>query len=141
MSPDAEAQARSRRRTGAIIADGSQTLLFWRCAAISSRPAAESTLMPCLMAFSTNPLEAPGSVHRLRSKIRWHVDVNFRAIMKACLFDFQILSDELEFALQGDLVLPPFEGHAQQVAEADQQVSCSIDVFLHRDSNGVKAAE
>src|SRR5215469_13284228 len=46
-------------------------------------------------------------------KVRWHVHVNFQAIMKACLFDLQILADELELALQGDLVLSPFEGHAQ----------------------------
>src|SRR5258708_36145378 len=74
-------------------------------------------------------------------KVRWHVDVNFQAIMKACLFDLQILADELELALQGDLVLPPFEGHAQQVAEADQQMARSIDVFLHQDSNAVKTVE
>src|ERR1700751_1883718 len=64
-----------------------------------------------------------------------------RASMKACLFVLQILADKLELALQGDLVLPPFEGHAQQVAEADQQMACSIDVFLHQDSNGVKTVE
>src|SRR5215469_1337484 len=74
-------------------------------------------------------------------KVRWHVHVNFQAIVKACLFDLQILADELEFALQGDLVLPPFEGHAQQVAETDQQMACSIDVFLHQDSNSVKTVE
>src|SRR5436305_14890740 len=61
--------------------------------------------------------------------------------MKACLFDLQILADELELALQGDLVLPPFEGHAQQVAEADQQTARSINSFLHQDSNGVKTVE
>jgi len=38
-------------------------------------------------------------------KFGWHVHVNFQAIMKACLFDLQILADELELALQGDLVL------------------------------------
>src|SRR5580658_2398694 len=32
----------------------SQTLPLWSLAVISSRPAAESTLMPCLMAFSTS---------------------------------------------------------------------------------------
>src|ERR1051325_8029611 len=74
-------------------------------------------------------------------KVRWHVHVNFQAIMKACLFDLQILADELELALQGDLVLPPFEGHAQQVAEPDQQMARSIDVLLHQDSNGVKTVE
>src|SRR5258708_19839037 len=61
--------------------------------------------------------------------------------MKPCLFDLQILADKLELALQGDLVLLPFEGHAQQVAEADQQTARSIDVFLHQDSNGVKTVE
>src|SRR5206468_13057783 len=74
-------------------------------------------------------------------KVGWHVHVNFQAIMKACLFDLQILADELELALQGDLVLPPFEGHAQQVAEADQQTARSIDVFLHQYSNSVKTVE
>src|SRR5882757_4463441 len=74
-------------------------------------------------------------------KVRWHVHMNFQAIMKACLFDLQILADELELALQGDLVLPPFEGHAQQVPEADKQMARSIDVFLHQDSNGVKTVE
>ena len=38
-------------------------------------------------------------------------------------------------------LLPPFEGHAQQVAEADQQMARGIDVFLHQDSNGVKSVE
>src|SRR5690348_2812779 len=61
--------------------------------------------------------------------------------MKACLFDLQIFADKLELALQGDLVLAPFEGHTQQVAEAGQQMACSIDVFLHQDSNGVKTVE
>ena len=74
-------------------------------------------------------------------QVRGHVQVNFQAIMKACLFDFEILADELELALQGNLVLPPFEGHAQQVAEADQQVARSADVFLHQDSDGVKTVE
>src|SRR5205823_4281143 len=62
-------------------------------------------------------------------------------LLQACLLDLQILADELELALQGDLVLPPFEGHAQQVAEADQQMARSIDVFLHQDSNSVKTVE
>src|SRR6202040_745497 len=74
-------------------------------------------------------------------KVRWHVHVNFQPIMKACLLDLQILADELELALQGDLVLPPFEGHAQQIAEGDKQTARSIDVFLHQDSNGVKTVE
>src|SRR5450432_126540 len=74
-------------------------------------------------------------------KVRRYVHVHLQAIMKACLFDLQILADELELALQGDLVLPAFEGHAQQVAEADQQMARSIDVFLHQDSNGVKTVE
>src|SRR5262249_12739945 len=74
-------------------------------------------------------------------KVRWHVHVNFQAIVKAGLFDLQILAHELELALQGDLVLTPFEGHTQQVAEADQQMARSIDVFLHQDSNSVKTVE
>ena len=74
-------------------------------------------------------------------KIRRYVHVHLQAIMKACLFDLQILADELELALQGDLVLPPFEGHAQQVAEADQQTARSIDVFLHQNTDGMKAVE
>src|SRR4029077_6675988 len=74
-------------------------------------------------------------------KVGWHVHANFQSIMKAGLFDFQILADELELALQGDLVLTPFERHAQQVAETDQQMARSIDVFLHQDSNGVKTVE
>src|SRR4029077_14670479 len=74
-------------------------------------------------------------------KVRCHVHVNFQPIMKACLFDLQILADKLEFALEGVFVLPPFEGHAKQVAEADQQMARSIDIFLHQDSNGVKTVE
>ena len=67
--------------------------------------------------------------------------MHLQAIMKACLFDLQILADELELALQGDLVLPAFEGHAQQVAEADQQTARSIDVFLHQNTDGMKAVK
>src|SRR5580704_10647833 len=74
-------------------------------------------------------------------KLRRNVHVHLQAIMKACLFDLQILADKLEFALQRNLVLPPFEGHAQQVAEADQQMARRIDVFLHQDSDGVKTVE
>src|SRR5262249_60987638 len=74
-------------------------------------------------------------------KVSRHVHVNFHPIMKACLFDFQILANEPQLALKGDPVLPPLEGHAQQVAKADQQMTRSIDVFLHQDSNGVKAVE
>src|SRR5215475_10007963 len=61
--------------------------------------------------------------------------------MKACQFDLQILANEFELALQNDLVLPPFESHSQQIAEADQQMTGSIDVLLHQDSNGVKTVE
>src|ERR1700684_516061 len=96
----------------------SQTLPLWRLAAMSSRA---------------------GDIDC--EKVSWHVHVNFKPIMKACLFDLQILADKLELALQSDLVLPPFEGHAQQVAQADQQTARGIDVFLHQDSNGVKTVE
>src|SRR5690348_297585 len=61
--------------------------------------------------------------------------------MKAGLFDLQILADELELAPQGDLVLTPFERHAKQVAETDQQMARSVNIFLHQDSNGVKTVE
>ena len=88
-------------------------------------PAAESTLMPCLMAL--HPVaEARDSQYDWRRL--WHVHVNFQPIMKACLFDLQVLADELEFALQGDLP-SAVRGPVQQVAEADQQTACSIDVF------------
>src|SRR3954451_3622396 len=74
-------------------------------------------------------------------KVSRYVHVDFQPIMKACLFDLEIFADKLEFALQGDLVLAPFEGHTQQVAEADQQMARSLDVFLHQDSNGVETVE
>jgi len=46
--------------------------------------------------------------------------VNFQAIMKACLFDLQILSDELELAAQGDPRSPAVEGLMRsKSAEAD----------------------
>src|SRR3954469_7564587 len=74
-------------------------------------------------------------------KVSRYVHLDFQPIMKACLFDLQIFAHKLELALQGDLVLAPFEGHTQQVAEADQQMARSLDVFLHQDSNGVKTVE
>src|SRR5580692_9873723 len=74
-------------------------------------------------------------------KVRWHVHVNFQPIVKACLFDLQIFADELELALEADLVFAAFEGHAQQVAEADQQTARSIDVFLHQNTDGMKTVE
>src|ERR1700761_7931347 len=61
--------------------------------------------------------------------------------MKARLFDLQILADEGKLASQRDLILPLFEGHTEQVAEADEQMACGIDVFLHQHSNGMKAVE
>jgi len=54
------------------------------------------------------------------------------AIMKACLFDLQILADELELALQGDLVLPPRRSRAMR-SKSPRQTSrwlAAIDVFL-----------
>jgi len=66
---------------------------------------------------------------------------NFQAIMKACLFDLQILADELELALQGDLVLRRSRAVRSKSAKTDQQMARSIDVFLHQDSNGVKTVE
>src|SRR5436190_17877787 len=42
-------------------------------------------------------------------KVSRYVHVDFQPIMKACLFDLQIFADKLELALQGDLVLAPFE--------------------------------
>src|SRR5512146_177222 len=74
-------------------------------------------------------------------KVSRYVHVDLQPVMKACLFDLQIFADKLELALQGDLVLAPFKGHTQQVAEADQQMARSLDVFLHQDTDGVKTVE
>src|SRR5580693_4484337 len=135
---DAESQARSRTR--AIVADAEPN---------SAVVALRSDLQPACGGIDADAV-LDGILNQWLKrqaryidcqKVRWHVHVNFQPIMKACLFDLQILADELELALQGDLVLPPFEGHAQQVAEADQQTARSIDVFPHQDSNGVKTVE
>src|SRR5262249_15217486 len=137
---DAESQARSRCRTRAIIADAEPN---------SAVVALRSDLQPACGGIDADAVLDGILDQWLKrqaryidsEKVRWHVHVNFQPIMKACLFDLQILADELELALEGDLVLPPFEGHAQQVAKADQQMARSIDVFLHQDSNGVKTVE
>src|SRR5262249_21325026 len=126
---NAESQARSRCRTRAIIADAEPD---------SAVVALCSDLQPACGGIAADAVLDGILDQRLKrqaryidsEKVRWHIHVNFQAIMKACLFDLQILADNLEFALEGDLVLPPFEGHAQQVAEADQQMARSIDVFL-----------
>src|SRR5580698_1938525 len=137
---DAESQARSRCRPGAIITDAEPN---------SAVVALRSDLEPACGGVDADAV-LDGILNQWLKrqagyidceKVRWHVQVNFQAIMKACLFNLQILADELELALQGDLVLAPFEGHAQQVAEADEQMAGTIDVFLHQDSNGVKTVE
>src|SRR5580700_9731707 len=137
---DAEAKARSRCRTRAVIADAEPN---------SAVMALYSDLQPACGGIDADAV-LDGILNQWLKretryidfeKVWWHVHVNLQPIMKACLFDLQILADELELALQGDLVLPPFEGHAQQVAETDQQMARSIDVFLHQDSNGVKTVE
>ena len=78
-------------------------------------------------------------------KVRWqHVHVNFQAIMKGDIIRSPRCTDELRKArsAKGDLVLPPFEGHAQQVAEADWQMTRSIDIKHHHQvSRGVKTVE
>src|SRR5215469_10271047 len=140
VESDAESQARSRCRTRAIIADAERN---------SAIVALRSDLQPACGGIDADAVLDGILNQRLKrqarhidsEKVRWHVHVNFQAIMKACLFDLQILADELELALEGDLVLPPFESHAQQVAETGQQMACSIDIFLHQDSNGVKTVE
>src|SRR5215475_8880015 len=137
---DAESQARSRCGTRAIIANAEPDP-----AVVELR----SDLQPACGGIDADAVLDGILDQRLKcqtryidsEKVRWHVHVNFQPVMKACLFDLQILADKLEFALEGDLVLPPFERHAQQVAEADQQMACRIDVFLHQDSNGVKTVE
>src|SRR5580693_4886701 len=137
---NAESQARSRCRTRAVIADAEpdsavvalRSDLQSACGGID----ADAVLDGILNQWLKRQARYIDS-----EKVTWHVHVNLQAIVKACLFDLQILADKLEFALQGDLVLPPFECHAQQVAEADQQMACRIDVFLHQDSDGVKTVE
>src|SRR5690242_7892342 len=137
---DAESQARYRCRARAVIADAETN---------SAVAALRSDLQPACGGIGADAV-LDGILNQWLKrqagdidceKVRWDVHVNFQPIVKACLFDLQILADELELALQGDLVLPPFEGHAQQVAEADQQMACRIDVFLHQDSDGVKTVE
>src|SRR5215469_15333393 len=137
---DAESQARSRFRTRPIIADAEPN---------SAVVALRSDLQPACGGIDADAvldgILDQGLKRQARyidsEKISRHLQVDFQPIMKACLFDLQILADKLELALQGDLVLPPFEGHAQQVAETDQQMACSIDVFLHQDCNSVKTVE
>ena len=126
---DAESQTRSRCRTRAIIADAEPHPAV---AALRSdlQPACGGIDADAVLNGILNQWLKRQARYIDCEKVRWHVHVNFQAIMKACQFDLQILADELELALQGDLVLPPFEGHAQQVAEADQQMARSIDVFL-----------
>src|SRR5215472_1149765 len=137
---NAELQARSRCRPGAIIADAEPN-----CAVVALRgdlqPARGGIDADAVLDGILDQWLKRQARHIDSEKVSWHVHVNFQPIMEACLFDLQILADELELALEGDFVLPPFEGHAQQVAEADQQMACSIDVFLHQDSNGVKTVE
>src|SRR5580658_2947200 len=137
---DAESQVRSRCRTRAIIADAepNSAVVVLRS---DLQPACGGIDADAVLDGILNQWLKRQARYIDSEKVRWHVHVNFQPIMKACLFDLQILADELELALQGDLVLPPFESHAQQVAEADQQVARSIDVFLHQDSNGVKTVE
>src|SRR5207237_5502520 len=135
-----ERQARSRCRTRAIIADAEPN---------SAVVALRSDVQPACGGIDADAVLDGILDQWLKrqaryidsEKVRWHVHVNFQPIMKACLFDLQILADELELALEGDLVIPPFEGRAQQVAKTDQQMARSIDVFLHQDSNGVKTVE
>src|SRR5690242_2401876 len=138
--PDAESWARSRRQARAIIADAkpdSAVVAFGG----DLQPACGGIDADAVLDGILNQWLKRQTRHIDSEKVRWHVHVDFQAIVKACLFDLQILADELEFALQSDLVLPAFEGHAQQVAEADQQMACRIDVFLHQDSDGVKTVE
>ena len=116
---DAESQVRARRRTRAIIPNVERN---------SAIVALRSDLQPACGGVDADAMLDgilnQGLKRQARyidsEKVRWHFHVNFQPIMKACLFDLQILADELELALQGNLVLPPFEGHAQQVAKADQ---------------------
>src|SRR5579864_9497724 len=137
---DAESQARSRCRTRAIIADAKpnsavvalRSDLQSACGGID----ADAVLDGILDQWLKRQARYIDS-----EKVGGHVDMNFQSIMKACQLDLQIFADKFELALQSDLVLPPFEGHAQQVAEADQQMACRIDVFLHQDSDGVKTVE
>src|SRR4029077_3545408 len=137
---NSESQARSRCRTRAVIADAEpDSAVVALCGDL--QPACGGIDADAVLDGILNQWLKRQARHIDSEKVRWHVHVNFHPIVKACLFDLQILADELELALQGDLVLPPFEGHAQQVAEAGQQMARSIDVFLHQDSNGVKTVE
>src|SRR6185437_4652122 len=137
---DAEPQARSRCRTRAIIADAERN---------SAIVALRGDLQPACGGIGADAVLDGILNQRLKRQARYidsekvsrYVHADFQPIMKPCLFDLEIFADKLELALQGDLVLAPFEGHTQQVAEADQQMARSLDVFLHQDSNGVKAVE
>src|SRR5882672_855321 len=137
---DAESQARSRCRARAVIADAEQD-----SAVVELRrdlqPACGGIYAEAVLDGILDQWLKRQARYIDSEKVRWHVHVNFQAIVKPCLFDLQILADELELALHSNLVLPPFEGHAQQVAEADQQMARSIDVFQHQDSNAVKTVE
>src|SRR5579862_2600910 len=111
---DAESQPRSRCRTRTIIADAEPNSAIVACG---------SDLQPACGGIDADSVLYGIFNERLKrqtryidcEKVRWHVHLNFQAIMKACLLDLQILADELELALQSNLVLPTFERHAQQV--------------------------
>src|SRR5213079_3167200 len=108
---DAEPQARSRCRTRAIIADAEPDPAV---VALHSdlQPAGGGIDADAVLDSILNQWLKRQARYINSEKVRWHVHVNFQAIVKPRLFDLQILADELEFALQSDLVLPPFQGHA-----------------------------
>src|SRR5262250_1892777 len=95
---NAESHARSRRRARAIIADAEPN---------SAVVALRGDLQPACGGIDADAVLdgilnqwLKGQARYVDSeKVRRHVHVNFQAIMKACLFDLQILADELELAL------------------------------------------
>src|SRR5580704_13121510 len=95
---DAESQARSRCRTRAIIADAernSAVVEFDR----DLQPARGGIDADAVLDGILNQWLKRQARYIDCEKVRWHIHVNFQAIMKACLFDLQILADELELAL------------------------------------------
>src|ERR1700722_2865382 len=109
---DAEAQARSWCRTGAIIADAEPNFAVVEFSD-DLQPACGGIQADAVLDGILNQWLKRETRYIDFEKARGHVHVNFQPIMKACLFDLQIFADELELALQGDLVFAPFEGHAQ----------------------------
>src|SRR6202022_3891317 len=91
---DAESQARSRCRTRAIIADAEPNSPVVELRS-DLQPACGGVDADAVLDSILNQWLKREARYIDSEKVRWHVDMNFQPIMKACLLDLQILADEL----------------------------------------------